>query len=151
MVQNGAIDCPRRGHQQTRETLIDGARRRIAARMIVREQYASTAMADHICNDRPERERNAGFVALEARQANAVHFRIDMSNPKGFTGRVRFTEPLREEPVGRLHVGESGIKFWTLTRHLRLAIHLEQPSESNRFGFGLPIRHSVQVVRESSD
>lgn len=65
------------------------AGRRIAARVVVREDNSRAAMYRRVANDLAQWETRSGTVAIMSRQMEAARLLVDVRHPDGFEARVQ--------------------------------------------------------------
>ena len=102
MIQHVAAHCLCRNAQLPCGVAIRLAGTEIAARMIMSQQEARSAVQRRIPDDGPQGEIGAAGVAFVAGQVEAIGLTIDVRHPQALSSGIGLGKAAREEGAGRL-------------------------------------------------
>ena len=100
MVKNPAVERLDSSRKMSCGSAVGVAGARIAARMIVREDYSGAAVQRCIGDDDPQRKCCSGFVAEMPGEMDTARVAVDMRNPKYLAGRICIFQAVGEEIFG---------------------------------------------------
>ena len=136
MVEQREVDRFSSKRQAAGQLAIRGARRRVAAGVIVGEDQARTAMRGGIIDDIAQRQAGTTDIAVMVRQMDAPRLIIDMRDPQMLFVRVGLGQAIGEEALGRIKASKSQRGFGTLIEHADCIRARVAGSDANRIRCG---------------
>ena len=107
VVEHGEVDRFASQCQTAGDLAIGGAGGRIAARVVVGENYTRAAVNRCVGDDLAQREVGPASIAVMPRKVDASRPIVDVGDPQMFLGWIGLGEAIGEESPGRFETVET--------------------------------------------
>ena len=132
MIENYTIQACGDPGKPTRREAVGAAWAWISAGMRVAKHQSRASAANHVCDDRPDRQRDLSVVAFVTREMDAVQLPVDMGNEQALSSRIGLRQATDEEVAGCSEAAELERPFGTLIAHLSQLCGVGAVFDSNR-------------------